>query len=39
MEDPCTLTRKPIKTPEIMDQLKAPTNGTVIIFENIVHNN
>jgi len=37
-EDLCVLVRAPIKTPEIMEQLKAPQDGAVTVFEGIVRN-
>jgi molybdopterin synthase catalytic subunit len=37
-EDLCVLVRAPIKTPEIMEQLKAPQDGALTVFEGIVRN-
>lgn len=37
-EDLYALVRTPIDTPEIMAQLKAPTDGGVVVFEGIVRN-
>jgi MoaE-MoaD fusion protein len=37
-EDLLALVRKPIVTPEIVAQLKAPRDGAVVVFEGIVRN-
>jgi molybdopterin converting factor subunit 1 len=37
-ENLLALVRKPIETPEIVAQLKAPNDGAVVVFEGIVRN-
>jgi MoaE-MoaD fusion protein len=37
-ENLCVLVRKPIETPEIVAQLKAASDGAVVVFEGIVRN-
>lgn len=37
-ENLCALVRKPIDTPEIVEKLKAPPDGAVVVFEGIVRN-
>jgi molybdopterin synthase catalytic subunit len=37
-ENLCALVRKPIETSEIVAQLKAPSDGAVVVFEGIVRN-
>src|ERR1700688_1794987 len=37
-ENLCMLVREPIETPEIVGQLKAASDGAVVVFEGIVRN-
>jgi len=37
-ENLCALIRRPIETPEIVAQMKAPPDGAVVVFEGIVRN-
>lgn len=35
----CVITREPIDTQKVLDQLKQPEDGAVVVFEGIVRNN
>ena len=35
----CVITREPINTQKVLDQLKQPEDGAVVVFEGIVRNN
>jgi molybdopterin synthase catalytic subunit len=37
-DDMYALVRRPIETPEIVERLKAPSDGAVVVFEGIVRN-
>jgi MoaE-MoaD fusion protein len=35
----CVITREPINTQKVLDQLKQPEDGAVVVFEGVVRNN